>query len=146
MDDCTGVCRNEPGMNRAISSFILVVAIATLLLGFASPAISARAEPSMATARALSSVAHHTSTTNWAGYAVSTANGAVTDVQGSWVQPAFKGTCGGFYNSSYAVFWVGIDGFNSNTVEQIGTQIHCISVLWVAGVYYSAWYEFYPAG
>src|SRR5262249_15859291 len=41
----------------------------------------------------------------------------------------------------YSSFWVGIDGDNSNTVEQTGTDSD-----WINGepVYY-AWYEFYPA-
>jgi len=83
---------------------------------------------------------------NWAGYVISTPNNATTKVVGSWVEPSFHGSCGGFYNESVAVFWVGIDGWNSNTVEQIGTTVECYSVLYIASVSYSAWYEFYPAG
>lgn len=41
----------------------------------------------------------------------------------------------------YAAFWAGIDGFNSNTVEQTGVLAECSSGTAV----YSAWYEFYPA-
>lgn len=74
---------------------------------------------------------------NWAGYGVGSTSGSVTVASGSWVQPAVK--CSG--GSSYASFWVGIDGFNSNTVEQSGTLGQCSG-----GVpSYSAWYEFYPA-
>jgi hypothetical protein len=40
----------------------------------------------------------------------------------------------------YAAFWIGIDGYTSNTVEQLGTESDCQSG---QPVYY-AWFEFYP--
>lgn len=86
------------------------------------------------------------SSTNWGGYVVNTPNNAVSDVKGSWVVPKFKGSCGGFYNLSEVAFWVGIDGYSSSTVEQIGTSVECVSALYVSVVTYFAWYEFYPAG
>src|SRR5262249_45222375 len=55
----------------------------------------------------------------WGGYAVTGATGSATDFQGSWIVPAV--TCSGGPNQ-YASMWVGIDGFNSNTVEQTGTD------------------------
>ena len=82
---------------------------------------------------------HPTSTsTNWAGYAVTGSSGSVSWVNGSWTQP--KATCPA-RGASYAAFWVGIDGFTSSTVEQTGTDSDCSHG---AAVYY-AWYEFYPA-
>jgi hypothetical protein len=76
--------------------------------------------------------------TNWSGYAVTAANGSVTDVKGSWIVPAIVGTCPA--TNQYSSFWVGIDGYNSNTVEQIGTDSDCEN-----GVpTYYAWFEFYP--
>lgn len=86
------------------------------------------------------------SSTNWGGYVVNTPNNAVSDVKGSWVVPKFKGSCGGLYNFSEAAFWVGIDGYSSGTVEQVGTSVECLSALYVSVVTYFAWYEFYPAG
>jgi len=74
---------------------------------------------------------------NWSGYAVTGANGSVTDVKGSWVVPSVK--CGNT-PTAYSSFWVGIDGYSSNTVEQIGTDSDCQSG---SPVYY-AWFEFYP--
>jgi hypothetical protein len=75
--------------------------------------------------------------TNWSGYAVSTAAGAVTDVAGKWVVPAVTGT-----GTGYSSAWVGIDGFNSPTVEQIGTDSDVVN-----GVpQYYAWFEMYPSG
>lgn len=80
------------------------------------------------------------SSSNWSGYAVSGAAGSVQDVKGSWAVPAIQtGSCSPASNQ-YASFWVGIDGFNSNSVEQIGTDSDCQN-----GVpRYYAWFEFYP--
>ncbi len=78
--------------------------------------------------------------TNWAGYAVETSlknpkSGAVTDVKGSWVVPAVTGS-----TNAWSSIWVGIDGYSSNTVEQIGTDQN-----WINGnASYAAWYEIYP--
>src|SRR5262249_20174507 len=75
---------------------------------------------------------------NWGGYAVETAAGAVTDVTGSWKVPDIQGRCPA--TNQHAAFWVGIDGFSSNTVEQIGTDSDCQN-----GVpTFYAWFEFYP--
>src|SRR6266542_694566 len=60
---------------------------------------------------------------NWSGYAVTGAPGSVTDAKGSWVVPSIQGNCGS--TNAYASFWVGIDGFSSNTVEQVGTDSDC---------------------
>ncbi len=73
--------------------------------------------------------------TNWSGYA-DTGSG-VTAVSGSWVQPSVSCPSSG---STYAAFWVGIDGYSSSTVEQTGTLAQCSNGVAV----YSAWYEFYP--
>jgi hypothetical protein len=75
--------------------------------------------------------------TNWSGYAVEGANGSVTGVKGSWTVPSVICPATG---NTYSSFWVGIDGFNSNTVEQIGTDSDCENG---TAVYY-VWYEFYP--
>jgi hypothetical protein len=78
-----------------------------------------------------------TTSSNWAGYAVTGAKGTVTDVKGSWTQPSVK--CTGT-RTQYAAFWVGIDGYNSNSVEQTGTDSDCAAG--TPSLY--AWYEFYP--
>lgn len=81
----------------------------------------------------------HSTSSNWSGYAVysptSSAPISVTYVKGSWVVPAATST-----KNAWSSFWVGIDGYTSSTVEQIGTDSD-----WNNGkpVYY-AWYEFYP--
>jgi len=74
--------------------------------------------------------------TNWSGYAVSTGAGAVSQVAGNWVVPAVSSS-----NSGYSSAWVGIDGWNSSSVEQIGTDSDYVG----GQAYYYAWYEMYPA-
>lgn len=82
--------------------------------------------------------------TNWSGYAVTGPVGSVADVKGSWTVPAIQGSCSAGSkkqpNNQYSSFWVGIDGYNSNTVEQTGTDSDCQNGKQV----YYAWYEFYP--
>jgi hypothetical protein len=81
---------------------------------------------------------HQITSTNWSGYAVTGAKGSVSDVRASWVVPSISGACPS--TDQYSSFWVGIDGYSSNTVEQIGTDSDCQNG---KPVYY-AWFEFYP--
>jgi hypothetical protein len=75
--------------------------------------------------------------TNWSGYAVTTSAGAVSQVAGSWTVPAVSSNVSG-----YSSAWVGIDGYNSSSVEQIGTDSDYVN----GSAHYYAWYEMYPAG
>lgn len=61
------------------------------------------------------------------------------DAKGSWVQSA--ATCS-TNSAQYASFWVGIDGYSSDSVEQLGTDSDCNGRNRPA---YYAWYEMYPA-
>ncbi|MGO9109494.1 MAG: G1 family glutamic endopeptidase [Thermoguttaceae bacterium] len=76
---------------------------------------------------------------NWSGYAVTTGAGAVTDVKGSWIEPTLHSPSAA---NTYSAFWVGIDGYSSGTVEQIGTDLDTNAS--GKAVYY-AWYEMYPS-
>lgn len=79
--------------------------------------------------------------TNWSGYAVT--GSTFTSVSGSWVVPTANcnATPGTRSNPTYSAFWVGLDGYSSNTVEQTGTDSDCDG----STATYYAWYEFYPA-
>lgn len=98
--------------------------------------------PSAAGAHGIHGLKHRlgtstTTSTNWSGYAVDGTGASY--VVGSWtVQPA---TCDPG-ETSWSSPWVGIDGDNSNTVEQTGTDTDCNS----GSPYYYAWYEMYPKG
>ncbi|MCI4366971.1 MAG: G1 family endopeptidase [Thermoplasmata archaeon] len=82
---------------------------------------------------------------SWAGYVLTPKAGSVSYVSASWIQPAFHGTCGGSNNLSEAGFWVGIDGYNDKTVEQVGTVIECKVVSGSSAIFYIGVTEFYPA-
>jgi peptidase A4-like protein len=74
---------------------------------------------------------------NWAGYVASGRNGTFTSASSNWTEPV--GHCTGA-GGKYAAFWVGLDGYTSSTVEQIGSEVDC------SGIFpeYYAWYEVYP--
>jgi hypothetical protein len=125
-------------MNRTLWTVGLLLALVVLP---GSVAVTAVVAPMASPSNALFlSGPHHgtVSSTNWAGFAVTGPTDSVKFVQGSWVQPTAN--CSGT-KTLYASFWVGIDGYNSRTVEQTGTDSDC-----QAGVpTYYAWYEFFPA-
>jgi hypothetical protein len=80
------------------------------------------------------------SSTNWSGYVVeypsltSSQSNVSYVVKGTWIVPTVR-----ISNPlAYAAIWVGIDGYNSGTVEQIGT-------LQISDGTCFAWYEMYPA-
>ncbi len=81
--------------------------------------------------------------TNWGGYVAATnlnspAQGSVSAVYGSWIVPTIKAAS----TSTYSAFWIGIDGYSSSSVEQIGTAHD-----WANGSVQSyAWFEMYPGG
>jgi hypothetical protein len=77
---------------------------------------------------------HEEESSNWSGYADT--NGTFTKVSASWTQP--KGTCS--RGDQYSAFWVGIDGYSSDTVEQTGSEVDCAG----RTAQYYAWYEMYP--
>lgn len=108
---------------------ILLIVLPVFAIAFASPA------PAYAHTRIKDKYGN---SPNWAGYAVDSPVGSVTDVKGSWVVPAIVGACPS--TNQYSAFWVGIDGDTSNTVEQTGTDSDCQNG---APTYY-AWFEFYP--
>ena len=71
---------------------------------------------------------------NWSGYAVTSKQGDITQVSGSWIVPASD--CSQT-PSSGASHWIGIDGYTSRTVEQTGTDSDCAK----GSPRYYAWYE-----
>jgi hypothetical protein len=76
--------------------------------------------------------------TNWSGYAATGANGAFSSVSASWKEPT--ATCSS-RSAQYASFWVGLDGFSSDSVEQTGTDSDCSG----RSPDYYGWYEMFPA-
>jgi Peptidase A4 family len=84
--------------------------------------------------------------TNWSGYAVTGSDGAFTSVSASWTQPTATCTSSGSKrgrggSDKYAAFWVGLDGYSSDSVEQTGSDSDCDGTT----PDYYGWYEMYPA-
>jgi len=80
---------------------------------------------------------------NWSGYATVhafgvTGAGTVSQVVGTWTVPTVTGPSS--TGATYSATWIGIDGLNTPTVEQLGTAQD-----WVNGepVYYG-WYQMAP--
>jgi hypothetical protein len=73
---------------------------------------------------------------NWSGYADSSTAGAFTAVSGIWRQPATA--CS--REQRLTAYWVGLDGFDNATVEQLGTLAYCFEGL----PYYFSWWEMFP--
>ncbi len=95
----------------------------------------------------LGGVRHATAvqSSNWSGYA--DIDDTFNSVASSWTEP--KASCssssGGLSGllggpSTAGAFWVGLDGYNSTSVEQLGTDSDCNGTT----PSYYAWYEMYP--
>jgi hypothetical protein len=88
--------------------------------------------------------ASHTTSTNWAGFVntvASTSYGTIQEVTAEWNTPTVN-CAHAPRGGAYQVSWVGIDGWNTGTVEQDGTLSYC-STTGATPAYYD-WWEFYP--
>jgi hypothetical protein len=72
----------------------------------------------------------------WGGYGVT--GGSYTSISGAWTVPSLNCTS---TKNSYVSPWIGIDGWGSGTVEQIGFDQDCVNG--IAG--YHPWVEMFPA-
>jgi hypothetical protein len=84
---------------------------------------------------ALGRSANAAASQNWSGYAAHAK--AYKKISASWVEPKAHCTASRRFSS----FWVGLDGYNSKTVEQTGTEVDCIN----GHARYFGWYEMFPA-
>jgi hypothetical protein len=80
----------------------------------------------------------------WSGYVAATnpntpQSNTVTAVYGSWVVPRVTAAAGSY---GYTSTWIGIDGWNTGTVEQLGTEQDIVNGQPV----YKAWWEMYSDG
>ncbi|MGZ3674496.1 MAG: G1 family glutamic endopeptidase [Ktedonobacterales bacterium] len=116
---------------------ITLVLIAVLLSGAAHPTRVAAQSSAHRNAPLihLHNRETHSTSSNWSGY--TTTGDTYFDIRGSWTQPAVSCSAG---QTAYSSFWLGIDGYTTVTVEQIGTDADCIN----GTPTYYAWYEMYP--
>jgi hypothetical protein len=119
------VVRREAALR--IIRFMLAVAVCMMLAATVHPD------------RALAHPLRHQRSSNWAGYAITTAD-PVRSVSGRWVQPA--ASCDQ-HAATYAAFWVGLGGFkqDSQKLEQIGTESDCTASDQTKDY---SWYELVP--
>jgi peptidase A4-like protein len=76
---------------------------------------------------------------NWDGYVSYARSAGATEfnsVHGRWVQP--RVTCP--KPNAWTVFWVGLDGWFDNTVEQGGSSAQCVN----GTPQYTTWWEMFP--
>jgi hypothetical protein len=78
------------------------------------------------------------SSTNWSGYAVTGKKNTFHSISGEWMVPKVKPNKKTVYSSA----WIGIDGFNNNSLIQTGTGQDYIN----GSAHYYAWWEILPAG
>jgi Peptidase A4 family len=77
---------------------------------------------------------------NWSGYAAHKPRKHVYhSVSASWIQP--RARCAASTGDEFAAFWVGLDGYNSKSVEQTGTDSDCDGTT----PNYYGWFEMFPA-
>jgi peptidase A4-like protein len=82
-----------------------------------------------------------TTSSNWAGYAVSRSGVKFRRVAATWVMPT--ATCTVSSSRRYSAAWLGLGGYHtsSTALEQIGTEADCTAK---GTPSYSAWYELVP--
>jgi hypothetical protein len=139
-----------------VSGLAAAMAGAVTLSGATAPSVAAPAEARRALAhylrhdhpQAMLVHARHagavrnvtaTGSFNWSGYAdTATKAQTFTKVSGAWTTPSV--TCSA--EDQVTSNWLGLDGFGSGTVEQLGTISWCFQ----GKPIYFTWYEMFPAG
>ncbi|MFG2881735.1 G1 family glutamic endopeptidase [Streptomyces sp. NPDC048297] len=109
-------------------------AAAGLVLAATALSPAASAATAMPTLRFEPTARYQSGDSNWGGYVT---QGSFTKITGTWTQPHV--VCRS-HNEVFAP-WVGLDGWGSRTVEQVGVQTDCSS----GSPVNTAWYEMYPA-
>ena len=119
--------RRRPPLWPVLAGLLTIVAIAAAMtLGLArSGAVTIFGAPTGDTESSL----------NWAGYLAS--HGRFTSVSATWTVPAVRATSD---PSATASFWVGLDGRDSRSLQQIGTT----SGMMGGAPYYGVWWEMLP--
>jgi hypothetical protein len=136
----SGVVRFAPRFGKVAA--LTSLAAAGVLVASLAPAATAASSTAARTGPAIDlhtlkvGPANQTTSHNWGGYADTSGGGSYSKVSSSWTEP--KVTCGS--GTELAVFWVGIDGYTSGTVEQDGTLAECDG----GQATYATWWEMYP--
>ena len=140
---------------RFWSAFVAMTAVACLAIPVSTGIGSAEAgtpvrsrfagpaqgiQPASTLAPVIGNSSHQFTSRNWDGY-VTYSSSHTTDfnkVRATWIQPVVRCEAA----QAWTVFWVGLDGWYSDTVEQGGSSAYCSSAQ--ATPEYSIWWEMYP--
>ncbi|HEY1618142.1 MAG TPA: G1 family glutamic endopeptidase [Streptosporangiaceae bacterium] len=98
-------------------------------------AVTASAAAMLALGAAVPASAGTVATSDLYGYGVIT--GTHTSSGASWTMPSVH--CGAA--TTYESMWTGLDGYSSDSIEQVGTDADCVG----GTAAYDGWYELYPA-
>ena len=113
-----------------------VALAAAALTGGAAGVVGAGVPAQHALGAGLTHRLHAGADNSWGGYAVT--GTTFHSVTGNWVVPALNCSA----TSGDISFWSGLDGWTSDTVEQIGLDAVCTSG---GKIEYNPWVEMYPA-
>lgn len=122
------------GVEMTFRMFLAAVLVAGCAVAFPAASPVGAAEPEVVQ---LPRFGTAQSSVNWAGYVATGPENTFTSISVSWVEPAVACDSSG---RAFASFWVGLDGFANDTVEQIGTDSDCYK----GQSYYYAWWEMFP--
>ena len=123
-----------------ISKKVIIILIALAMIFSFVPVLFGASHSKLPVFEENSFLMGTTESSNWAGYAIVGTNDSVHNASMSMIIPTTD-TSGG----SYAAFWVGIDGFNDQTVEQTGILAEPSGHGHNSETVYYIWYEFYPS-
>jgi Peptidase A4 family len=125
-----------PGMSasgirsRARRAVVRLVAVAVAVGAAAAVAVLAAGAAAPASAASLTAG-------SWYGYAVT--GSTYTSTTADWTVPTLN--CATAGKDPYISIWTGLDGYSSDSVEQIGVDAMCDG----STASYEGWYEVYPA-
>jgi Peptidase A4 family len=136
------------GMRRCSVGIMTVVLSVGLALWAVPSGASATATPvglagpawEVKQTRAVNHVSQQFTSRNWDGYITyaSSHSTEFNSVKATWVQPTV--TCEAA--TAWTVFWVGLDGWWNNTVEQGGSEAYCPTA--GGSPTYDLWWEMFP--
>jgi hypothetical protein len=72
----------------------------------------------------------------WYGYVVT--GSTYTSTTADWTMPSLSCVTN---DDAYVAIWTGLDGYSSDTAEQVGAEAYCSG----GTAYYFGWYDMYPA-
>lgn len=133
-----------------LSNLLLASAVVALPSGAerrARRALARQSKPFIhgPTADIIDNATHVSYSTNWAGVAITKPpSGTFTAVSATFNVPTPSPASSDDIGSWSGAVWVGIDGYNTDSIWQAGIDFTVTEVAGVKAYSYDAWYEWYP--